>query len=91
VRGEVSRVKPRPSGGSGVAPTIVDRAEWKAHAEYWRHSLDTGHGSPDGPGTPPRYRNGTPFSPVESFLEQEWDLLKAWVQKHVPWLSKLVM
>jgi hypothetical protein len=73
------------------APTIVDRDEWKAHAEYWRHSLDTGHGSPDGPGTPPLYFNGTPFSPVESFLEQEWDLLKAWVMKHVPWLSKLAM
>ena len=72
------------------APTIVDRCEWKAHAEYWRKSIDTGHGSPDGPGTSPRYFDGSPFNPVDSFLEQEWDLIKAWVKKHVPWLSKLM-
>lgn len=71
------------------APTIVDQAEWKAHAEKWRQSLDTGHGSPDGPGTPPRYFDGTNFHPIDAILEKEWDLIKAWVKKHVGWLSAL--
>jgi hypothetical protein len=71
------------------APTIVDQAEWKAHAEKWRQSLDTGHGSPDGPGTPPRYFDGTDFNPIDAILEKEWDLIKAWVKKHVGWLSAL--
>ena len=73
------------------APTIVDQTEWAAHAEKWRKSIDTGHGSPEGPGTNPRYFDGTPFSAVDALLEQEWDLIKAWVKKHVGWLSELVM
>ena len=73
------------------APTIVDQAEWAAHAEYWRKSIDTGHGSPDGPGTAPRYFDGTPFSAIDALAEKEWDLIKAWVKKHVGWLSELVM
>jgi hypothetical protein len=73
------------------APTIVDQAEWKAHAEFWRRSLDTGHGSPDGPGTPPRYFGGSPFSPIAAVAEEEWDLIKAWVKKHVGWLSDLAV
>jgi hypothetical protein len=71
------------------APTIVDRAEWAAHAEVWRHSIDTGHGSPDGPGTQPRYRDGSDFQPIDAIVEKEWDLIKAWVKKHVGWLSAL--
>jgi hypothetical protein len=71
------------------APTIVDRAEWKAHAEKWRHSIDTGHTPPDGPGTQPRYYDGTAFQPIDAIVEKEWDLIKAWVKKHVPWLSAL--
>lgn len=66
------------------APTIVDQAEWKAHAEKWRHSIDTGHGSPDGPGTPPRYYDGTPFELIDA-LENELELIKAWLEKHAPW------
>jgi hypothetical protein len=71
------------------APTLVDQAEWKAHAEYWRESLETGHGSPDGPGRPPRYFDGRPFEPGEQVIEKELDLLKAWLKKHVPWLTDL--
>lgn len=71
------------------APTIVDREEWKNHAEVWRHSIDTGHGSPDGQGTSPAYFHGTPFEPGEQVIEQEWDLLRAWIMKHCPWLAKL--
>ena len=77
-----------------TAPTIVDKAEWKNHAEVWRHSIDTGHGSPDGPGTPPRYFNGDPFKPFGNHEKQESDLLKGFmdehkgvVKKHVDWLK----
>jgi hypothetical protein len=71
------------------APTLVDQAEWKAHAELWRQSIDTGHGSPDGPGTAPRYFDGTPFSPIDAVVEKELDLIRAWLKKHVPWISAL--
>lgn len=71
------------------APTIVDQAEWMAHAEIWRHSIDTGHVTPDGPGTAPRYFDGTDFKPIDAILEKEWDLIKAWIKKHVSWLSDL--
>ena len=71
------------------APTIVDQCEWAGHAEYWRKSLDTGHGSPDGPGRPPLYCDGTPFKPIDAVIEKEWDLIKAWIKKHIGWLSDL--
>ena len=78
------------------APTIVDQAEWKAHAEVWRHSIDTGHGSPDGPGTRPRYFNGNYFDPFKGLEEKECELIKAFVRKHeervmkhVRWLSDI--
>ncbi|WP_191992974.1 hypothetical protein [Sphingomonas parva] len=71
------------------APTLVDRAEWAAHAEYWRKSIDTGHGSPDGPGTPPRYFDGTPFQPIDAIEQKEWDLIKTWLKKHVGWVAEL--
>lgn len=71
------------------APTLVDRAEWKAHAEKWRHSIDTGHGSPDGQGHPPRYFDKTPFKPVDAVIQKELDLIKAWLKKHFPWLAEL--
>lgn len=64
------------------APAIVDQCEWAAHAKYWRESIDTGHGSPDGPGTSPRYFNGTYFRPIDAVIEAEWDKISAWVKKH---------
>lgn len=71
------------------APTIVDQAEWRAHAEKWRHSIDTGHVPPDGPASPKRYFDGTDFNPIEAIAEEEWDLIKAWVKKHLGRLSDL--
>lgn len=44
-------------------PALVDRAEWREHAEKWRRSIDTGHGSPDGEGTSPRYYDGRYLRP----------------------------
>ena len=73
------------------APTIVDQAEWKAHAEKWRHSIDTGHGSPDGDGTSPRYFDGTEFNPIDAIATKELELIKAWLKKHALWLSDLAI
>jgi hypothetical protein len=67
-----------------TAPDLVDQAEWAAHAEYWRTSLDADHGSPDGEGSPARYFDGSPFKPVETIAEEEEAILKAWMEKHMP-------
>jgi hypothetical protein len=64
------------------APSHVDETEWTKHAEYWRKSLDTGHGYPDGPPTQARYFDGRPFSAVQALVEQEWDKVKAWLESH---------
>jgi hypothetical protein len=69
-----------------TAPHLVDQQEWKDHAERWRKSIDTGHGSPDGPGTPPKYFDGSPFSPVESIVQEEIDKIIAYLKKHLPHL-----
>ena len=66
-----------------IAPQYVNRAEWRNHAEVWRKSIDADHGSPDGPGTDPRYFDGTPFSAVESQIDHEIELIKAWLKKHL--------
>ena len=58
-------------------PALVDRQEWRNHAEKWRESIDADHGSPDGPGTAPRYFNGDPFKPGEELGEEGADLLAA--------------
>jgi hypothetical protein len=62
------------------APTPVDQAEWKAHAEKWRHSIDTGHVTPDGKGNPPKYADGTLFEPLEAAIEEELDAIIAWLE-----------
>lgn len=49
-----------------IAPDLVDEKEWTEHAEKWRKSIDSGQGSPTGPGTPARYFDGRPFSPFGS-------------------------
>lgn len=64
------------------APTPVDQVEWRNHANYWRNSIDKGHGSPDGPASPTRYFDGTLFKPADALLEEEWDKIKAWLKKH---------
>ena len=68
------------------APALVDRQEWKDHAEKWRKSIDADHGSPDGPGTAPRYFDGTPFKPVDALIQQEIDKIIAYLKKHLPGL-----
>ncbi|HLI77085.1 MAG TPA: hypothetical protein VKV02_09075 [Acidobacteriaceae bacterium] len=64
------------------APSLVDQTEWKNHAEKWRLSIDTDHGSPDGDGTQPRYYGGTYFTPIKGLLQAEWDKITAWLESH---------
>jgi len=52
-----------------TAPQLVDKVEWREHAEKWRKSIDEDHGSPDGNGSAARYFDGTPFSPAEEIVE----------------------
>jgi hypothetical protein len=62
------------------APTLVDREEWANHAAYWRASIDADHGSPDGPGTTPRYFDGKPFVPLAR-AEDEEARIGAWLKE----------
>jgi hypothetical protein len=64
-------------------PALVDKEEWRDHAEKWRKSIDEDHGSPDGPGTQARYFDGTPFNPIESLIEEEVDKIIKWIEKHL--------
>ncbi len=64
-------------------PALVDRQEWRDHAEKWRESIDADHGSPDGPGTSPRYFSGDPFEPGEELLQEEIDRIIAWLKTHL--------
>lgn len=41
------------------APQRVNQKEWFDHADKWRKSIDANHGSPDGPGTNPRFFDGS--------------------------------
>ncbi|GIG39175.1 hypothetical protein [Cellulomonas phragmiteti] len=70
-----------------TAPALVDRQEWQEHAEKWRESIDADHGSPDGPGTSPRYFDGSPFVPSGDTAEQETEALIAYLDQHLPTLT----
>lgn len=64
-------------------PQLVDRVEWRTHAEKWRKSIDADHGSPDGNGSIARYFDGSPFIPLQSFLEMEEEKFIAFIKKHL--------
>jgi hypothetical protein len=64
-------------------PALVNQVEWRTHAERWRKSIDTGHGSPHGSGTDARYFDGSPFEPGEQLLQQEIDRILAYLLKHL--------
>ena len=63
-------------------PALVDQQEWRDHAEKWRESIDADHGGPTGPGTPPRYRDGTPFSAGDALFKEIVDKIIDWLKKH---------
>jgi hypothetical protein len=62
-------------------PQLVDKVEWRTHAEKWRKSIDADHGSPDGNGTTAKYFDGTPFSPIVGVLEAEEAKIFAFIKK----------
>lgn len=66
-----------------TAPELVDQQEWAEHAEKWRLSINSDHGSPDGPGTVPRYLDGTPFKPLKELAEEELPKILAFLEKHL--------
>lgn len=65
------------------APSLVDRTEWRNHAEYWRKSIDVDHTSPDGPGTKPRFADGTDFSVEKELIEEATKDIIDWVRKEI--------
>jgi hypothetical protein len=63
-------------------PKLVDRTEWKNHAQYWRDSIDTGHGSPEGERTPPRFADGSPFVYVDEAVDREVESILHFLRSH---------
>ncbi|MFT5594751.1 MAG: hypothetical protein ACI8SR_003145 [Oceanicoccus sp.] len=66
-----------------TAPELVNIEEWRTHAQRWRDSIDTDHGSPDGPGTPAKYFDGTPFKPLENIVDVEREKIEHFIKKHL--------
>ena len=66
-----------------AAPELVDQAEWRAHALKWRTSIDADHGSPDGPGTSPRYFDGRTFEPGEELVVEEREKILDYLKNHL--------
>lgn len=62
-------------------PQLVNQTAWREHAERWRKSIDTHHGSPYGPGTQARYFDGTPFSPAEADVEEAFRAIEAYIRR----------
>lgn len=56
-------------------PETVNIDDWTGHAERWRDSIQADHGSPDGPGTDPRFLDGSPFNPLKGLFEEELEKL----------------
>jgi hypothetical protein len=66
-----------------TAPEEVIEDEWQDHADKWRKSIDVDNESPEGPGSIPRYFDGTPFEPMKDLLIEELPRIKAFVDKHL--------
>ena len=74
-----------------LAPNLVDIVEWRNHAEKWRDSIDTGHGSPDDDchgnpdcsATHKRFSNGARFCPVDDLEKMELEKIEAFIMKHL--------
>lgn len=64
-------------------PQLVDQEEWRTHAERWRKSIDEDHGSPTGPGTIPRFFDGTAFNPARELIEEKIKEVFDWMYEHL--------
>lgn len=61
-------------------PELVNREEWRTHAERWRKSIDADHGSPTGSGSEARYFDGTLFKASDSFETEMKGITKTAIQ-----------
>jgi hypothetical protein len=64
-------------------PGLVDKEEWRTHAERWRESIDEDHGSPTGPGTVAKYFDGTPFNPIKELIDEKIKEIIDWILHHL--------
>lgn len=64
-------------------PALVDKEEWRTHAERWRDSIDVDHCSPDGPSKPAKYFDGTEFKPLENLIDLEKEKIEHFLKKHL--------
>jgi hypothetical protein len=62
-------------------PQLVDREEWRTHAERWRHSIDH-QPSPLGGGTQPKFADQSPYTTGEK-VEHAVEELIDYIEKHV--------
>lgn len=68
-------------------PAVVNQKEWREHAEYWRHSLNVNHCSPDGEGTDARYFDGSKFK--SNAVEVYGELIKMFYEVIKPYYREL--
>ncbi|GIQ57169.1 hypothetical protein Flavo103_03050 [Flavobacterium collinsii] len=64
-------------------PALVNREEWKNHANFWRDSIDVHHRSPTGNGTDARYFDGTTFNPEVNAVDEIIKDIIDYVIKHL--------
>ncbi|WP_264524778.1 hypothetical protein [Flavobacterium sp. N502536] len=64
-------------------PALVNKEEWKNHANFWRDSIDVHHRSPTGNGTDARYFDGTTFNPEENAVDEIIKDIIDYVIKHL--------
>ncbi|SDH66418.1 hypothetical protein [Chitinophaga filiformis] len=64
-------------------PCLVNKEEWRTHAERWRHSIDEDHGSPTGPGRAPKFFNGEDFHPIKERIEEKIQEIIDWILHHL--------
>ncbi|CAI2769165.1 hypothetical protein [Flavobacterium collinsii] len=64
-------------------PALVNREEWKNHANFWRDSIDVHHRSPTGNGTDARYFDGTTFNPEANAVDEIIKDIIDYVIKHL--------
>jgi len=71
-----------------AGPELVDTAEWQAHAEKWRESIDADHGSPTGSGIAARYFDGTPFKTTKALKLTEASIEEEGLERIDAFLKK---
>ncbi|WP_166922308.1 hypothetical protein [Flavobacterium poyangense] len=64
-------------------PALVNKEEWKNHAEFWRQSIDVHHRSPTGNGTDARYFDGSKFNPEQNAVDEIIKDIIDYIIKHL--------